>query len=119
FRTFSRQTPQPADLLRLVSREIYAENAGVLYLTCLVVRIDGSRGKLTYANAGHPAGVLLGRSGRRLLSKGGPPVGMFAETSYQSETLPVEADDLGVIVTDGITEAIEQDGVSAVDRLSA
>jgi serine phosphatase RsbU (regulator of sigma subunit) len=33
--------------------------------------------------------------------------------------LPVEADDLGVIVTDGITEAIEQDGVSAVDRLSA
>src|SRR5205823_936170 len=30
----------------------------------------------------------------------------------------VEADDLGVIVTDGITEAIEQDGVSAVDRLS-
>jgi serine phosphatase RsbU (regulator of sigma subunit) len=43
---------------------------------------------------------------------------MFAETSYQSETLRVEPDDLGVIVTDGITEAIEQDGMSAVDRIS-
>ena len=43
---------------------------------------------------------------------------MFAETSYQSETLRVEPDDLGVIVTDGITEAIAEDGVSVVDRLS-
>jgi serine phosphatase RsbU (regulator of sigma subunit) len=118
FRTYSRQAPHPADLLRLVSREIYAENAGALYLTCLVVLVDGADRTLTYANAGHPVGVLMGRSGRRLLSKGGPPVGMFAETSYQSETLRVEPEDLGVIVTDGITEAIEQDGVSAVDRIS-
>ena len=63
FRTFSRQTSQPADLLRLVSREIYAQNGGALYLTCLVVRVDGAGGKLTYVNAGHPVGLLLGRSG--------------------------------------------------------
>jgi sigma-B regulation protein RsbU (phosphoserine phosphatase) len=119
FRTFSRETPEPADLLRLVSREIYAENGGELYLTCLAVRIDGADRTLRYANAGHPVGLLLGRSGRRLLSKGGPPAGMFAETVYQSETLHVDWDDLGVIVTDGITEAIEQDGVSTVDRLDA
>jgi sigma-B regulation protein RsbU (phosphoserine phosphatase) len=119
FRTFARDAAQPADLLGLVSREIYAENGGALYLTCLVVRIDGTHGTLTYANAGHPTGLLFGRSGRRLLSKGGPPVGMFPETVYQCEILPVEAGDLGVIVTDGITEAIEQDGVSTVDRVNA
>jgi serine phosphatase RsbU (regulator of sigma subunit) len=44
---------------------------------------------------------------------------MFPETVYQSEVVRVEAGDVGVIVTDGITEAIEQDGVSTVDRLSA
>ena len=33
--------------------------------------------------------------------------------------MPIEPGDLGVIVTDGITEAIEEDGVSAVDRLDA
>jgi sigma-B regulation protein RsbU (phosphoserine phosphatase) len=119
FRTFARDTRQPADLLGMVSREMYAENSGALYLTCLVVRIDGTPGTLMYANAGHPAGLLLGRSGRRLLSSGGPPVGMFADTVYQSEVFPVEAGDVGVIVTDGITEAIEQDGVSSIDRLNA
>jgi sigma-B regulation protein RsbU (phosphoserine phosphatase) len=119
FRTLSRETPEPADLLRLVSREIYAENGGELYLTCLAVRIDGTDRTLVYANAGHPVGLLLGRSGRQLLSRGGPPAGMFGETIYQSETLRVDAGDLGVIVTDGITEAIEQDGVSTIDRLNA
>jgi sigma-B regulation protein RsbU (phosphoserine phosphatase) len=119
FRTLARSAPQPAELLELVSREIYAENAGALYLTCLAVSIDGTSGRLLYANAGHPAGVVVGKSGRRLLSQGGPPVGMFAEAKYQSEVLRVEAGDLGVIVTDGITEAIEQAGVPTVDRLDA
>jgi hypothetical protein len=119
FRTFARDTRQPADLLSLVSREIYAENSGALYLTCLVVRIDGTPATLIYANAGHPTGLLLGTSGTRLLSRGGPPVGMFPETVYQSEVVCVDAGDVGVIVTDDITEAIEQDGVSMVDRLNA
>jgi serine phosphatase RsbU (regulator of sigma subunit) len=44
---------------------------------------------------------------------------MFAETVYQSESLTVEPGDLGVIVTDGITEAIEREGVSTADRLDA
>jgi serine phosphatase RsbU (regulator of sigma subunit) len=118
FRTLSRDAPGPADLLGLVSREIYAENGGALYLTCLVVCLDRAHGTLMYANAGHPAGLLVGKSGTRLLDKGGPPVGMFAETVYQSEVIRVDAGDLGVIVTDGITEAIEVDGVSAVDRLN-
>jgi serine phosphatase RsbU (regulator of sigma subunit) len=118
-RTYSRQTPHPEELLRLVSREIYAENGGTQYLTCLAIRVDAADGTLTYTNAGHPPGLLLGPPGRRLLNKGGPPVGMFAETRYESETVRVEAGDVGIIVTDGITEAIEQEGVTTVDRLSA
>ena len=117
FRTLSRETTQPGELVARVSREIYAENGGAQYLTCLVAHFDGVDGSLVYANAGHPAGLLLGRSGRRLLSRGGPPAGMFADTIYQSEMLPLDPGDLGVIVTDGITEAIEENGMSTVDRL--
>lgn len=119
FRMYSRQAAHPAELLRLVSREVFAENSGVLYLTCLAVHVDGSHRTVTYVNAGHPAGLLFGPSGRRLLDKGGPPVGMFPETIYQADTLRVEPGDIGIIVTDGITEAVELDGVSAVDRLTA
>jgi serine phosphatase RsbU (regulator of sigma subunit) len=118
FRTLAREAADPADLLTWISREIYAENAGASYLTCVLVRIDSAARTLVYANAGHPPGLIVGPSGRRLLSRGGPPVGLFPDTAYESEILPVEPGDLGVIVTDGITEAIEEDGVTADDVLN-
>jgi sigma-B regulation protein RsbU (phosphoserine phosphatase) len=118
FRTLSRETTHPADLLTRVSREIYAENAGASYLSCVLVRIDSAARTLMYVNAGHPTGLMMGPSGRRLLSRGGPPAGLFAETAYESEVVSVEPGDLGVIVSDGVTEAIEEDGVAAVDVLN-
>jgi sigma-B regulation protein RsbU (phosphoserine phosphatase) len=118
FRTLARDTVCPAELLTRISREIFAENAGGSYLTCVVARVDGARRTLTYVNAGHPAGVMVGRSSHRLLSRGGPPAGLFAETAYEAEVIPLEAGDLGVIVSDGVTEAIEEDGVPAVDLLN-
>jgi hypothetical protein len=118
FRTLARETVDPAELLTRVSREIYAENAGVSYLTCVLARVNSATRTVAYANAGHPTGLVVGTSGRRLLSRGGPPVGLFAETAYESEVLSIEPGDLGVIVSDGITEAIEEDGTPAVDVLN-
>ena len=117
FRTYARQVIDPAELLQLVSREVFAENGGALYLTCVAVHVG--HGSITYVNAGHPPGMLLGDSGARMLDKGGPPVGMFADTLYRSETIHVAPGDLGVIVTDGITEAVEVAGVSGIDRVKA
>jgi sigma-B regulation protein RsbU (phosphoserine phosphatase) len=118
FRTIARETADPAALLTRISSEIYAENGGASYLTCLLVRVDAEARTLKYANAGHPAGLMIGPSGRRLLSRGGPPAGLFSDTAYESEVLSIERGDLGVIVTDGITEAIEEDGVPSVDLLN-
>jgi len=118
FRTLARESVDPAQLLTRVSKEIYAENAGGSYLTCVLARVNTVTRTVAYANAGHPAGLVVGSSGRRLLSRGGPPAGLFAETAYESEVLSVEPGDLGVIVSDGITEAIEEDGTPAVDVLN-
>jgi sigma-B regulation protein RsbU (phosphoserine phosphatase) len=118
FRTLAHETLNPADLLTRISKEIYAENAGGSYLTCLLIRVDSATRTMMYSNAGHPVGVMMGRSGRRLLTRGGPPLGLFPDTVYEAEVVPVEPGDLGVIVSDGITEAMEEDGVAAVDVLN-
>jgi sigma-B regulation protein RsbU (phosphoserine phosphatase) len=118
FRTLARETLNPADLLTRISKEIYAENAGGSYLTCLLVRVDSATRTMMYSNAGHPVGMMMGTSGRRLLTRGGPPLGLFPETVYEAEVVPVEPGDLCVIVSDGITEAMEEDGVAAVDVLN-
>jgi sigma-B regulation protein RsbU (phosphoserine phosphatase) len=84
----------------------------------VVARVDCTRRTLTYVNAGHPAGVMFGRSGHRLLTQGGPPLGLFPETAYEEEVLSLEPGDLGVIVSDGITEAMEEENVTAAEVLS-
>ena len=115
FRTFAHETRDPAELLTRVSKEIYAENAGGSYLTCLLVRINSAARTMVYTNAGHPAGLMVGPSGCRLLLRGGPPAGLFPETAYESEVLSIVPGDLGVIVTDGITEAIDEGDAATVD----
>jgi len=117
FRTLARETVNPAELMTRISREVFAENAGSSYLTCLVLRIDAVHRTLTYVNAGHPTGLMVGRSGHRLLSRGGPPAGLFQETAYEAEVVSLEDGDLGVVVSDGITEAMEEDGIPAADLL--
>src|SRR4029077_9669365 len=85
FRTLARETVDPAELLTRVSKEIYAENTGVSYVTCVLARVNTATRTVLYANAGHPAGLMVGSCGRRLLSRGGAPAGLFAGSAYRAE----------------------------------
>src|SRR5262249_41934773 len=68
--------------------------------------LDPARGTLTYANAGHPAPVLLRRDGAlRRLKRGGPVLGVVAGADYEEGVLALHRGDRLVLVTDGITEA--------------
>lgn len=76
-RVAAARTTDPAELLTALSDALYEDNEGTPYATCLVSRVDTQRGTLTYANAGHPPGVIFGPQGVQVLDSGGPPVGMF------------------------------------------
>jgi sigma-B regulation protein RsbU (phosphoserine phosphatase) len=102
------RTTDPAELLELLSNALYEDNHGSPYATCLIVRVDQPQGTLTYANAGHPPGLIVGASGDRLLDGGGLPAGLFHNTDYISRTLPFGKEDVAVLVTDGVTEADRQ-----------
>jgi serine phosphatase RsbU (regulator of sigma subunit) len=102
------RTTDPAELLELLSNALYEDNQGSPYATCLIIRVDQPRGTLTYANAGHPPGLIVGASGDRLLDGGGLPAGLFPQTDYISRTLPFAKGDVAVLVTDGVTEADRQ-----------
>jgi sigma-B regulation protein RsbU (phosphoserine phosphatase) len=103
-RTGAARTTDPGELLGQLSDALYEDNGGSPYATCIVARVDAGEGTVTYANAGHPTGVIVGPDGLRLLDHGGPPAGMFRGTRYASGSQPLRPGDLGVLVTDGISE---------------
>jgi len=78
-------------------------------VTCLVGTFDLRARTLTYSNAGHPPGIVAGRDGIRHLNRGGPPAGLLAEAEFDQEQLQLQVGDACLVVTDGVTEALEGD----------
>jgi hypothetical protein len=63
--------------------------------------------RLRYVNAGHPAGLLIRGETEWKLDVGGPPMGLLAGVGYEAASVDLRPGDLGVFMTDGVTEALE------------
>ena len=76
------------------------------YATLFFAEIDAKDGTVHYVHAGHNPPLLLAPgSVVELLSAGGPPVGLFAEATYEVGTVTVPAGGTLLIYTDGVIEA--------------
>jgi serine phosphatase RsbU (regulator of sigma subunit) len=73
-----------------------------------ILGFETAPGRLAYVNAGHPAGYLL-RNGKvtAALESGGRPLGLLPDPEYTTASVELSPGDVGVLVTDGITEALE------------
>jgi serine phosphatase RsbU (regulator of sigma subunit) len=88
----------------LIRRAIESRFATILY------GVLSRDGKLAYCNAGHNPPFLIGRSGVRRLEKGGLIVGLFEHATFDEETLQLDAGDVLVVFSDGVTEALNVAG---------
>ena len=102
--------PLPILAARL-NRLVYDQAPGARFITCFLSIIDLRDGRFEYVNAGQPPPMLRRQNGTiEHLSTGGIALGMFDQSvSEQSETR-LEAGDLLVAYSDGITEAENRAG---------
>ncbi len=110
FRQFARETARPDELLTRLGLALWEEHGGTPYLTGFLVHLDLDTRSLSWVNAGHPAALLVTGTGHRALGSTGPPAGLLPDTRYEAESLPIAAGDALVLVTDGVTEALEAGG---------
>lgn len=92
------------------------------YLSIFLGLVDTRRNGLHYINAGHvPPLLVRGRTGEyELLRDGGTVVGLFPTAHYDRGSATLEAGDVLVASTDGITEACNaHDEEYSVERLAA
>jgi phosphoserine phosphatase RsbU/P len=67
-------------------------------------------GRLSYCNAGHEPPVVIGKDEVRNLDVGGPVLGLLTLAKYSAETIELAPNDLVVICSDGVTEAMNSVG---------
>jgi serine phosphatase RsbU (regulator of sigma subunit) len=117
FRTLIREHRDPAVIVERLSAALHQDWLGSPYVTCLVAVFDTLERTVTYTNAGHPSGLIIGVGGTTSLSRGGPPAGLMPGARFEQETIALHAGDICLLVTDGVTEALE--GQPPLDRQMA
>jgi serine phosphatase RsbU (regulator of sigma subunit) len=77
------------------------------FVTALAVRIENDSGAARAVNAGHPPALLL-RKGRttELRLPARPPLGLFADSSYEELPMVMQPGDRLLLVTDGLLETV-------------
>lgn len=103
----ARAYERPCDAIAGVNREL-CQDFGERPITALFfARLDAERGELVYCNAGLPAPLVLRRDQSiEQLEEGGPMLGALNEATYGSGTVRMDAGDLLLAYSDGLTECM-------------
>jgi phosphoserine phosphatase RsbU/P len=110
FRQIARRTTDLPALVQALSQAIHDDNGGAPYMTAVLCQILPGGGELRYVNAGHPVGRLAGHGRLVRLVPTGPPLGLLSDGAWQAPSLDARPFTLGLLVTDGIVEALESRG---------
>ena len=98
--------PPITELACKTSDLLYASTPASKYATAFFMKYQPKSGVCEYVNGGHNEGIVLRASGEvELLNATGMPVGLLPNRTYEAGALQLDAGDLLLLYTDGVTEA--------------
>lgn len=112
-RAFGSMTSDPGEILRRVAQTLGQRIPEGHFVTAVLARIDPVGRTVTYASAGHPSALLIDSAGqvRADLTSLDLPIALDPDHRYQSSSvMPLQSGDIFVLISDGILEAMRQDG---------
>jgi len=121
-RHFARNHNSPSDVLQKMNSVMVEEMRPDMFITMIYAVIDMERKELVLARGGHELPILVHSSGgengqvtSELLRSDGMALGMVPgdifDESMGDRTIPFRKGDVLVVYTDGVTEAVNADGV--------
>ena len=106
----SERYTDPGEILRSLNYRLAVISQTDNFATMCIVVIDSDRETLRYASAGHEKGFLLKANGHLFeLPSTGLVLGIIEDTDWTTETLDVGPGDRLLLVTDGVTEAMNRE----------
>jgi serine phosphatase RsbU (regulator of sigma subunit)/energy-coupling factor transporter ATP-binding protein EcfA2 len=99
----------PADAVTAINAALCHRGRESRFVT-LMIGVLRPTGLLTYCNAGHNPPFIVGTRGIRRLDVGGPCVGLLEKAPFTQETEQLDAGDVVVIFSDGVSEGLNVSG---------
>lgn len=104
---------QPDQALSTANRRILEDARADMFVTVFYGILDPVSGILVYCNAGHNPPYLIkasSRDGLQALHRTGMALGVIEDAEWERETVQMAQDDVLVLYTDGITDAVDARG---------
>jgi serine phosphatase RsbU (regulator of sigma subunit)/MFS family permease len=119
FRNEARRGAGPDQVLTALNRELVSMEQPEAFVALVCMRIEVRPARLHFANAGLTPPLLRRADGTlRELTSGGTLLGVTPDTQYQNEIVDLEAGDVVVIYTDGLTEAMRGEEMFGPERVA-
>lgn len=110
-RTQAGSIASVGEILRNINSLVYRAAAVHQFATFFIARVEHDSLRMTFSNAGHNFPVVIRRDREPMfLERGGTVLGIADRTPYEEDALGLEAGDLVVLHTDGISEAENRHG---------
>jgi phosphoserine phosphatase RsbU/P len=105
------ETHSPAEALRRVNDQLLPDTQQGMFVTAIYGVLDVARGEFTFVNAGHNPPFWLKKSGEiEKLTRTAVALGVMEQPSMKERTISLEAGDLLLLYTDGVTELFSPAG---------
>jgi serine phosphatase RsbU (regulator of sigma subunit) len=117
-RTYLETEPdRPDAVFAAVNRRLLSDSQAGLFVTAFMAVIEVATGRLVYANAGHNPPLFWTADGAcQALTKTGMPLGVLEEASWGARSLTMNDQDVLVLYTDGVTEAVDPSGAEYAEQ---
>ena len=110
-RAFAQESVPPSSICASVNRLLCRNMASGRFATFCYARLDTTKRRIVYANAGHNPPLLVRASGEIVrLTEGGMVLGVFPDTGYEQAECALRDGDRLIFYTDGMTEARDAAG---------
>ncbi|WP_242018522.1 SpoIIE family protein phosphatase [Pseudanabaena sp. FACHB-1998] len=110
-RTLARECSTPQEILSNVNQELCADNEECLFVTVFCGILELNSGQLTYTSGGHDAPILVRNEHVHYLElETMPPLGLYDDIIFEEHKFTLLPNDLLLLYTDGITEAMNAEG---------
>jgi sigma-B regulation protein RsbU (phosphoserine phosphatase) len=111
-RSHARRVDDISEIMRSVNRRLHFDTLPSEFATLFYAELSNDGRTLKHCNGGHEPLILLRRGEIMELDVGGLALGIDPEFHYEWAEQALATDDLLVLVTDGVTEALNYDGAS-------
>jgi PAS domain S-box-containing protein len=110
-RSFAGLDLDVGEILTRLNGMLCRDLEGNRFVTMLLARVDARTRILRYANAGHVPGLVVspGEGVQSVMAATGPPLGLFAGSSFSACELTLEPREVALLITDGVTESTRAD----------